>query len=249
MQFPQTTFASKNRCFKSGEPQGYGKIFRSAIHPRSSLYPKSWSSSFTLVELLVVVVILGLLAGLLVPALGKAREASQNGVCLANLKQWGYLIEAYSRDNNGTLPYFDSRAWYLALWKDYLYPNRSFPTNYQASAVGIFPKEMEGTIYECPRMKKTDPPDKCYRSYGMNMRAGNTNTGKLLSVPKPSLAALMGEAWGGSAISAGSSINSSPLIARHGSNCNILYADGHVAPVVLTKAITTSFTNTFWGTN
>lgn len=243
MQFPRTTLASKIGCFKSAESQGYGKNFRSGVHPGSSLYSKSSSSSFTLVELLVVVVILGLLTGLMAPAVGKARDASHNGVCLANLKQWGYVIEAYARDNNGTLPYFDSRAWYLALWKDYLYPNRSFPTNYQASAVGIFPKEMEGTIYECPRMKKTDPPTACYRSYGMNMHAGSTNTGKLLSVPNPSLAALMGEAWGGSAIAPKS------LIARHGSNCNILYADGHVAPVVLTKAITTSFTNTFWGTN
>jgi prepilin-type processing-associated H-X9-DG protein/prepilin-type N-terminal cleavage/methylation domain-containing protein len=243
MQFPRTTFASKNGCFKSGESQGYGKNFRSGIHPRSSLYPKSWSSSFTLVELLVVVAILGLLAGLLVPSLGKAREASQNAVCLANLKQWGYVIEAYARDNNGTLPYAGTSSWYLALWQVYLFPNKKFPTNYAGSAVGIFPKEMEGTIYECPRMKKTDPPTKAYRSYGMNYHAGNTNTGRLLSVPNPSLAALMGEAWGGSAITP------SALIARHGSNCNILYADGHVAPVVLTQAITNGWTNAFWGTN
>jgi general secretion pathway protein G len=200
-------------------------------------------SSFTLVELLVVIAILGLLTGLMVPTVGKAREASQNGVCLANLKQWGSVTMTYVADNNGTLPFFDSRPWYTALWQDYLYPNRKFPTNYQASAVGIFPKEMEGTIYECPRMKKTDPSTECYRSYGMNSQAGNPDTGKILALKTPSQVALIAENR------ASSDLSPARIRARHGSNCNVLYADGHVSPIVLTKSITNGLKNIFWGTN
>ena len=200
------------------------------------------SDSFTLVELLVVIAILGLLTGVLVPAVGKAREASQSGVCLSNLKQWGTATMTYVADNNGTLPCYDNRSWYLALWQDYLYPGTEFPA-YFGNKPGSFPQEMEGTIFECPRMKKTDSSSECYRSYGMNSYAGNTNTGKMLALREPSKTALIAENRGSS------SLTPARITARHGSSCNVLYADGHVSPVVLSRDITNGRTNIFWGTN
>jgi prepilin-type N-terminal cleavage/methylation domain-containing protein len=50
---------------------------------------------FTLIELLVVIAIIAVLAGILVPALGRARDSSRNVKCLANLKGIGVGVQIY----------------------------------------------------------------------------------------------------------------------------------------------------------
>lgn len=59
---------------------------------------------FTLVELLVVVGIIALLAGMLMPALSKARAAAKGAVCQNNLRQVGMAILNYAHNHNGSLP-------------------------------------------------------------------------------------------------------------------------------------------------
>lgn len=61
-------------------------------------------NSFTLVEMLVVVAILGLLAGLMVPVIKKAIATGKTGKATGNLRQIGTLLNTYAAENNNCLP-------------------------------------------------------------------------------------------------------------------------------------------------
>ena len=62
------------------------------------------SKGFTLIELLVVMVIIALLVGLLLPALGRAREEARKTQCRSNLRQIGLAANIYANDNKGWIP-------------------------------------------------------------------------------------------------------------------------------------------------
>lgn len=61
-------------------------------------------SVFTLIELLVVIVIIAILAGALMPALSRSREAARAGQCLGNQKQITLMLELYAENCKGRYP-------------------------------------------------------------------------------------------------------------------------------------------------
>ena len=65
---------------------------------------KRGTNGFTLVELLVVIVIIAILAGMLMPALGRARESARAVSCLGNSKQMGAYLMIHASQNRDMLP-------------------------------------------------------------------------------------------------------------------------------------------------
>ena len=136
---------------------------------------------FTLVELLVVIAIIGILMGLLLPAVQNAREAGRRTTCFNNLYQMAFAATRHS-DTNGFIPGWRNAASTSGQfygWPVLLLPfleRRDLSTALTAVAPSVSAKTSYLNIYLCP----TSPPESqadAWLSY-----AGNAGYGSKLEV-------------------------------------------------------------------
>jgi prepilin-type N-terminal cleavage/methylation domain-containing protein len=80
--------------------------------------------AFTLIELLVVVAVIAVLAAILLPVFGQARETARRATCLSNLHQLMLAHQIYVQDHDDTLPtwYYHRETGGFTIWPEFMRP-------------------------------------------------------------------------------------------------------------------------------
>jgi prepilin-type processing-associated H-X9-DG protein len=209
--------------------------------------PSKQSAAFTIVELLVVVTVIGTLAGLLLPAVGQSRAAARRTACASNLRQWAfadqYCADVHSRQlprrGQGIQPLFTTDQTYQRDrlkrpedWFNALPPYMEDTSLIERWDAGKEPKFDEQSIWICPEAAR--PDDKVPRGflpYGMNMALSvwsANNPDRIDCVGPQQTMVFMADAIGIYASVLPYAADFSP-VARHNGMVNLAFLDAHVA--------------------
>ena len=209
----------------------------------ASPFKAGWRRPFTLIELLVVVAIIGVLGGVLLPALGNAQKTAVKSSCASNLKQLGLATNLYGGDWNDVLPRptatpNDHASWFYAL--DYCL----FAVN---ASDNIDLARKRALVKQDPIWNTFDPAtrDNC-RTYKMNKKllgsssqsvtgdisGWSPNWRRLNGIARPTTTVMFFDGRCESTTSTADKARFDgwePYVApRHNNGANVLFVDGHV---------------------
>ena len=186
--------------------------------------------AFSLLELLIVVAVIGIIAGTLGAASGKAQNRSRSSACLSHLRQWGAATFIHLSDNADRLPYdgapngISTRdAWYVDLprsmgWKAY-HEEGGWRTNPTAA----LPK----TLWLCPGNTRRSNGRMLFH-YALNRRVNGSGeearTTTASAIPDPATLVWLFENGKLAAVAAEGNGHTN----AHGSGAYFLFLDGHV---------------------
>ncbi len=132
-----------------------------AFRARFSAPPAPAAPGFTLIELLVVIAIIAILAGMLLPALSRAKSKANQTYCLNNTRQIGVAVTLYGQDYRNKIPLAKNwgrqwgedhalrtdSMWLPELLVPYIGTNTSKPRKEETSIKLYQPRQ---GIYSCP---------------------------------------------------------------------------------------------------
>jgi prepilin-type N-terminal cleavage/methylation domain-containing protein/prepilin-type processing-associated H-X9-DG protein len=210
-------------------------------HPTKPRRSPTSPAAFTLIELLTVIAIIGILAAILIPTVGRVRSSARTSQCVNNLRQIGSATLLYANDNRGQFPRqrFD---YVFDLWPYVTTPGRPLPT----IAGNELPRDMQGTIFECPSAATDSSTTK--RSYGINLRLNGygfwpDKTLNMSQISIPTRAMVYADTWNSSHLGIGT------LGLRHDGKFNACFADGHVKLMSASNEEIASYLSPFWQGN
>ena len=188
---------------------------------------------FTLIELLVVIAIIGILAALLLPALGSSQAQVRRAQCINQLQQWGKALQMYANDNEDATPRRGQGVRPLTQldrpedWFNALAPELSLQGFGDYIATRGTNADSPPPLFICPEARPT--PHRYFLTYAMNMYFSPWSLPaphQMSKIPTPAEVVFLTDGGIGYSSAYPAVAEYSPQ-ARHRKMVGLVFVDGH----------------------